>query len=245
MEKLLADILLVTEVAEVASEADVIAKMTLEAHSSINEAVAEKKRSGMLSGVQWKSLKEFGPPKTDSQDRSDSDLVSSGTVSLDPLKQQAPTSDEDEGQSDDLTDSDESEVGNESHSETDDSSNDADPSAPDDAIDDSVKLRSGTTKSSASAYVSSSKIKRLLDRWEEPISKTDKVSANPRCKHPRKMPYANRCILKRPPMPRFRTFSNSAKLYRTWTIRTHSRCCMDLRLQEMNVFGRHRDVIGD
>ena len=165
LEKLLADIFMITEVAELASEADVIAKMKVEAHSSINEVVAEKKRSGMLSGVQWKSLKEFGPPKTTTQDRSDSDLVSSDTLSLDPTRQ-VTSRDEDEVESDDLTDSNGSEDGKESDSESDDRSDDGDPSSAGKAVYDSAKLRSGTTKSSASAYVSPSKIKRLVSRGE-------------------------------------------------------------------------------
>lgn len=175
LEKLLAEILLITEVAEVASEADVIAKMTMESHTSINEAVAEKKRSGMLSGVKWKSLKEFGQPlKTpESQDRSDSDLVSSGTISLEHASGLQL-----DAKSDDLTDSDESAGGNDSDSESDsdsDEDKDAEPSTSDNGVDDSAKFPSNAGRSTASAYVSASKIKRLLDRWEEPISKGDKV----------------------------------------------------------------------
>lgn len=179
LEKILADISIITEIAELANEADVIAKMKVEAHSSISEAVAEKKRSGMLSGVQWKSLKEFGPPKTSNQDRSDSDLdlVSSGTLSLDHTGQ-VTARDKDEVQSDDLTDSDGSEDGKDSDSESDDRSNDGDPFSIDNAVHDSVNPHS-----IASTYVSTSKIKHLLDRWEEPISKTDKVSVDITSKH--------------------------------------------------------------
>lgn len=185
LENILADILLITQVAEVASEADVIAQMTAEAHTSINEAVAEKKRKGMLSGVKWKSLKEFGPTKTNSQDRSDSDLdmVSSGTISVEAVGDShlEVKSEEDEGQRDDLTDSDGSEDGSDSDNDSEndpDESNDADSSVADNGVDESTKRQSGTGRSTASAYVSTSKIKSLLDRWEEPISKNDKVSAD-------------------------------------------------------------------
>jgi hypothetical protein len=172
LEKILADISIITEIAELANEADVIAEMKVEAHSSISEAVAAKKRSGMLSGVQWKSLKEFGPPKTSNQDRTDSDLdvVSSGTLSLDHTGQ-VSARDKDEVQSDDLTDSDGSEDEKDSDSESDERSNDGDPSLIDNAVHDSTKPHS-----IASTHVSTSKIKHLLDRWEEPISKTDKTT---------------------------------------------------------------------
>lgn len=175
MEKLLADILLITEVAEVASEADVIAKMTEERNSSVNEAVAEKKRAGMLQNVQWKSLREFGGPQmSSSRDQSDIDLISSGSMSLEASQFEGMNVE------DDLTDSDESARGNDSESESDEN-NDADPSTAENEVGDSTKIRNSAGRSTASAYVSASKIKRLLDRWEEPISKGDKVRFTSSC----------------------------------------------------------------
>ena len=92
-------------------------------------------------------------------------------------------------------------------------------------------------------HVSTSKIKHLLDRWEEPISKTDKVSVDVTSKH-RTLEfiviyYTLTFHSQRRLRPRFRIFSSSAKPYRTWTIHILSRYCLALRRQEMNVFGRH------
>lgn len=233
LEKLLADILLITEVAEVASEADVIAKMTEEKNSSINEAVAEKKRAGMLSTVKWKSLKEFGgPSKSSSQDQSDSDLISSGSISLGASQSEAKSED------DELTDSNESAGGNDA------SDSDADPSTTDNGVDDSAKLRSGGGRSTSSAYVSASKIKRLLDRWEEPVSKGDKVRFNLLNHEKQAIRIINSLYaLNRRLRHRSQTSLSFGKLSPTWMMLIHFPCSLGLRLHETNAFDRRNVLI--
>jgi len=175
LEKLLADILLITEVAELASEADTLSAIASAGHTSINAAVAEKKSKGMLSAAQWKSLKEFDSPETGQVVESSSDLDSSGLLpevasGSPPMLQMKGVTDQDE---DDLTDSDGS-VDNDLDSESDET---IDSENSTDNAEDAFKFRRTTSRSVASAAVSTSKIKRLLDRWEEPVSKNEKVSA--------------------------------------------------------------------
>ena len=142
LEIILADIVLITEVAELASEAETIAAMTVEGHRSINEALTEKKRTGMLSNSKWSSLMHFGSTSTGE------DIVGQ-SGSSDLLMEQS-----DDDKDDDNDCSGESEEENNSES----SSNSA-------------------MQHKSVSSVSSTRIKDLLDRWEEPRAKHDKVTA--------------------------------------------------------------------
>lgn len=155
-----------------ASEAETLAALTLAGQTSVNEALTEKKRQGMLADTRWRSLREFESTETGRPGGSGSDLAAP-RVSTErpsgPLEDQTVEVGEQDGE--DLTDSDELDDNNDSASESDES-NDSNGSTDD--VGDSVKLRRKSIRSVTT--MGTAQIKHLLDRWEEPINKNDKTT---------------------------------------------------------------------
>ena len=177
LEKILADMVLLTEVAELASEAEVLSET-----ACISSTILEKKRKGMMQNTKWSSIKQFDdtnvPRQSTSSDFGDLDTSTEKIDEDPPLIE--PNQSMRDAANESLTSSDDEESAK--GDSNDESNDDSDDSSTDSKADSmGAKVGNPATKKfrHASASISLStgtgRIKNLLDRWDEPANKADKV----------------------------------------------------------------------
>jgi hypothetical protein len=160
LDKISADIFIIAQVAELASEADQLADVANREHETINEAVTKRNLGGTLNDfVKWGSIADLGV----SDGLDDVSQEGHADTNIDVADEPSVEVDED----DSLTTSG-GDAGNG------DSDTDSDKDDEKDTGSDKVKA---DNKASSRYSVASSRttktLKSLLDRWEEPISKDD------------------------------------------------------------------------
>ena len=145
LEEILNDIIIITEIAELAAEAESLPEDTENQYTAKQLVEANLKRRGQLSEVRWSSVKfQKDRNRTSSVDSNGSSSVVGSTEKLDTSLFDSPVPKE-------------SEAG-------------------------FLKARPMMERTSMSTRSSGLiRIKNLLDRWEEPVNKLDKVRLERRC----------------------------------------------------------------
>ena len=177
LEKILPDMVLLTGVAELASEAEALSET-----DCIRNTILEKKRKGMMQNTKWSSIQQFDitnvPRQPVSSDFGDLDMPTEKIDEDPPLID--PNQSMRDAANESLTSSNDEESGK---GESDDESNDDSDASSTVSKADSMgaKVENPASKKfrhasmSASLSTGTGRIKNLLDRWDEPANTTDKV----------------------------------------------------------------------
>jgi len=189
MDKILADMAILADVGQLASEAQNLVEAASDNQMSINAAVTRNMGSALLSDAKWQDIAAL-----DASSEEGSHNIAP-KAKLDQLEEAPETAEPDPTKKLDSTD----DIGNESLTSSGESDDDNSPEEESDGEDDNASgggSRAGSTMSgdpeaafasgkqaryyskmeSRSLSRSDKHFKNLLDRWDEPENKTDKVS---------------------------------------------------------------------
>ena len=183
MVKILADMAIVSEVAELASESENLVAAAEDNNESINTAIAKKQDEGLLTSRPWEKIQQTDELSAEEDHsgqlpstRHDETVAASNVAEVAPADELEFT----EGTGiESLTSSDEDDVNNGSDEDSEsDENNEADAGSTTSgeaaAVQNAKKIRH--VSSIASLSRRDKCFKNLLDRWDEPENISDKVS---------------------------------------------------------------------
>jgi hypothetical protein len=158
LDKISADIFIIAQVAELASEADQLAGVARRENETINETALKRNLCGTMNDVKWGSIAQLGV-----LEESD-DVSHEGGADKRIDEADKPSAEDVENRS--LTTS-EGDDGNH------DSDIDSDEGDDDESGSDKVTAGKVSSRYSVASSKTSKRLKSLLDRWEEPITKNE------------------------------------------------------------------------
>lgn len=178
MDKILADMAIVSEVGQLASEAASLVEAAADNEESINAAVVKKMGQELSSGLQWKNVDSLDTSSEEGSARGGEFQI---TTALDEMEEIPETAEADQTRQ--LPSADE--AGNESLTSSDDNP-DSESEEEEDSSDElsdtpaaggaGMNVRYYSSREAQSLSSKDKRFKNLLDRWDEPESASDKVS---------------------------------------------------------------------